>query len=299
LLAFTLALFSKASVVFFPLALLAVSIVLPASRQYKPVQWYVLGLMLVLSFGAIFLHYQIAVVEGIIQADLPRMGVLDPGMTIQRALLIPAYYFYRFILPWPLNIFLDEVALIANFSNVIVALILLTTYLSTVIFAWRYRRISILPFIGLTWFYIALGPVSNILPTSPMIAERYIFPGLFGLSLLSATVLIQVIKPGVRRNAFIVLLSAWVLTVMFRGPDWRSDQDLYASAFASSPSIAAYPYVISLINNREHDQLTELINSRHIPVYLRELALGEVAAQKGEYGQALSHLKKAKYYGAA
>lgn len=74
---------------------------------------------------------------------------------------------------------------------------------------------------------------------------------------------------------------------------------MYVYAFHSSPSIAAYPYLISLINNREHDQLTGLINSRHIPVYLRELALGEVAAQKGEYGQALSHLKKAKYYGAA
>jgi tetratricopeptide (TPR) repeat protein len=289
LLAFSLALFSKASAVFFPLALLVILLTLPNNKVLKKIQWKLLGFMFVINVVVILIHLQIASDRGMLQPDLTRLGILDPEISLRRAILIPAYYLGRFIVPWPLSIVLDEASLVKNYSGLLVATLLSIAYLSIFFLLWKFRHKSILPFIGFSWFFIALGPVSNLFPTSPMIAERYIFPALFGLALTVSSFFTYTSKSLILRYLIALLLCTWLITVNVRGSDWRSDQSLWESAYKVNPPLTEYQYFTSLMSDRDYDDVSQLPHFEKMPIYLRELLAGEIASRKKDYPQALKH----------
>jgi len=294
LLTFSLALFSKASAVFFPLALLVILLTLPGDKALKKTQWKLLAFMFVINAVVILLHLQIASDKGMLQPDMTRLGILNPEITLARVILIPAYYLSRFVVPWPLSIVLDEASLIKNYSGLLVVTLLSVAYLSSFFLLWKFRQKSILPFIGFSWFFIALGPVSNIFPTSPMIAERYVFPALFGLALTASSFFTFTSKSVILRYFIALLLCTWLITVIVRGNDWRSDQSLWESAYKVNPALTEYQYFTSLMSDRNYDDVSQLPHFEKMPTYLRELLAGEIAAQKKNHTQALRHFLRAE-----
>ncbi len=133
------------------------------------------------------------------------------------------------------------------------------------------RREKLISF-GLFWFLIALLPVSNIIPLEALLAERFLYLPLVGLSLALAVPLSSLLQESQKNKKnklwgyllIIVLLVVYGARTIQRNKDWRDDYALWSSTVRTSPE-----------SPRAH------------------FALGEVYYKKGEYSLAIDEYEKA------
>lgn len=177
------------------------------------------------------------------------------------------YYLKVIIIPWKLTVdYVLDIAvsiwdpLVLSGLCLAVALIVLALKIS--------RREKLISF-GLFWFLIALLPVSNIIPLKALLAERFLYLPLVGISLAIAVPLGRLL-PGSNRNKLWGYLLITGLLVFYgvrsiqRNKDWYDDYTLWSSTVRTSPE-----------SPRAH------------------FALGEVYYKRGDYPLAIDEYQKA------
>ena len=287
LLAFVLALLSKASVLYFPFALVGLYTVMTPRENQQRQHWLLLSLLLFVDLAATALHFGIARELGTLQPEIGRFGVLDPLQAMWRAALIPVFYLRYFLLPWPLNVAYDEIALL-QWAQPLVALPLYLLYIGMLALAWRWRHRSRWPLLGLGWFFLTLLPVASLLPTIPVVADRYVFPGMLGLAMLAA--------PWSLRWHW----AAWALALLLlglsfnRSLDWSSDVTLWESAWQVTPETAAPAYFHALYQAGRLDKALLLAGLENPPSYRLPLYRGIQHLEQNQPERAIAELQRAE-----
>jgi len=291
LLAFLLALFSKASTIFYPIFLIAIVVFAPALRApWRATLLAVLPFVLV-DAGALWVHLSNASDTGIIHDNLVRFGGDNLLLTVARAMSIPFFYFKQLLFPYPLTILYPgvllttHVELYATFASLGLALM--------VFLVWRLRRRSWLPFAGLAWLLLSLGPVINIFPTVPVVADRYAYPAVFGFALICAWLLSRM-----KSRQVAVLLGAcvafvWIGLDIKRSLEWRSDMSLYASAYAAYPDPVRSTYAKALFHGGRQQAALALYEGMALPGYEYHYLRGRWLSEMGQYEQAVAALHQA------
>lgn len=158
-----------------------------------------------------------------------------------------AVYLRLLIFPFKLNIHyvIEPVSTIFNLK-VLFSLSIIALSFALIIYSYRRNRII---FFSLVWFYLALIPISNIVPISfSMMAERYIFMPSVGPIIAMSYGLVFTFnkaKAGMGKSwerliiATIVLIClAFSITVIFRNKVYKSQFTFFSSVVASSPNSA-------------------------------------------------------------
>ena len=165
----------------------------------------------------------------------------------------------------PFNLCVDY-SLTPSFSmlegRVFVSLVIL---IASFIFAIKIFKFSKIIFFGFFWFLINLLPVSNILPQTHLIAERYLYLPSLGFCLILGYLIYYIAQKMQSRPVVIayslllpILFTYSVLTIK-RNSEWRSAYTLWFKTVSQSPnSIGAH---INLGNAyRERKQYSKAIS---------------------------------------
>ena len=292
LLAYMLALLSKASAVFYPAALILVYVCLvPRTQQRRPA-WAALAALLVLAVSGALLHAAVAGHTGIAQPEITRYGVNDLGTSLIRAALVPAFYLRYFLVPWPQSVSYDEIELL-KWAHVGIALALYAGYLAAFLLTLRLRRQQPLLLVGLCWFYAALVPVSNIFPTFPFVADRYLFPGMPGLALIAATALASIRGQPFRWLLLAVLAFSLLMMTHLRSRVWQSDLSLWQATWEVTPQTAAQAYFYALVQHGQLEKALMLAEAEQPQTYRYPLLLCESHHRASRYAAAVTACRDA------
>lgn len=229
LVVFGAALFSKASTVFYPLFLGMVFLYIPDDVLPVRKKGLIVLSFLALDIAAIWIHLGNASGASVLNENYLRFGSGSPVLIAAKALQIPFYYLRMLVLPYPMSFqyyytFLsDGYVLRSVLAGVAVAMLLLLV--------WLLRRRSPLAALGIAWYLLSLGPVSNIFPTTPIVADRYAYFAVAGFGLVSVLVVKELQKKsGLFAYAAIACLVVWSGIDVSRIRDWRTDITLWKSA---------------------------------------------------------------------
>lgn len=294
---FLLALLAKAHAVFFPLFVLLLALLLPGLQRRG--RWILIAVMPLFAIDAlaITLHTAIAGNSGLVDPDVWRFGNQNLWINLARAVQIPFFYLGKFIWPMPLSVFYPEELLANAFGwRAAAAVAGLVTLL---LCAWFLRRRSLLPLLGMLWFGVALGPVSNLIPNSPVLADRYLYPGLLGLALIVAWALRELVARD-RRAVWVgtLLLIAWGGLSFERGFEWRDDRALFASAWAAYPDSSRNPYANALFESGEQTMALALYSGREEWDFHYHYYRGRQLEQSGDLAAAIIAYRRSLALGA-
>lgn len=295
LVAFVLALLSKASVVFYPIFLTALVLVVPALRMSWRFAALSLLPFLLVDAGGLWLHLRNASDAGVIHETLVRFGGDSLALTLARVTLIPLFYLKQLLFPYPLTILYpnilpsSHVGLYAVGTGLgLVALVLLV---------WRCRRRSWLPVVGLMWLLLSLGPVMNIFPTVPVVADRYAYPAVFGFGVLCAW-LMSLLPDQRQVIAFACCVAAVCLGLdVKRTLDWRSDLSLYQAAYAAYADPARPVYAKALFHAGDKAAALALYADVPDPGYDFYYMRGRWLAEQGRKNEAIASFQRARRLG--
>ena len=235
LLCFVLAVFSKAVAVFLPVFLIVLLFFVPAALAPLPKKSVVLLLFTAVAAAAAWVHSVNAAETGVVNDEVLRYGASSRWLALAKALQIPFFYIGKIVVPWPLSV---DYSITFLSGAMLVRAVLAALGLAAVItIAWMARKRSPLVTLGVAWFLISLGPVLNLFPTYPVVADRYAFFSIAGFGLACAAALAL---PLFRRKAMVLpligVLALWAGMSVFRIMDWRSDIALWESAIAVDPA---------------------------------------------------------------
>jgi hypothetical protein len=241
LVAFALGLLSKESAVVAPVLLAIVRLTRPvAERPGHPARrglprelvpyGVVLAIYLAIRFGPLKTAGQYATYPG---------GSFAATMTGMP--LVWAHDLRLLVWPWPLCAdytgyfpfgHVPVGALVAS------ALVVLAFVAALVVAA---RRGQTLIALGLGWFALALGPVSNFIPVPIPSAERFLMLPLVGVGLAAAAAAGALSEHlsdrawAVARGAFVAVLAVFVGMINVRHDAWSDDPTLWADTVAVNP----------------------------------------------------------------
>jgi len=105
----------------------------------------------------------------------------------------------------------------------------------------RWRREAPLVAFGVAWFFVALLPVSNLVPLSTFVAEHWLYVPSMGLFLAAGWGCGRLWDLGWQQpvaTALVVLVAVYGGLTMRRNLDWRDEQTLYAATVALAPTSA-------------------------------------------------------------
>ncbi len=292
ILTFGLAMLSKASAVFFPMALIVTyAALVPVRSQSRPV-WLLLAALFLLSIAGAAFHAYVAATTGITTPDVARYGADDVAGSLARAAIVPIFYLRYFLFPWPQSISHDETALIA-WANVGLAAVLYAGYFTMCLLAFRHRQRFPLVFAGSIWFFAAMLPVSNLIPTNPFVAERYLFPGMVGLALVAASTLEQISWQRLQWLVLTLVASVLLISTHVRSQAWQTDISLWEAAWRVTPRTSAHAYVNALLDDGQVDRALELTDAEKPRTYRYSLVRCTVLSSNSRHAEALPFCKEA------
>jgi protein O-mannosyl-transferase len=236
--AFVLGLLSKESAVVAPALLALIRLTRPASERPAPA-----ALARELGPFAVVAAAYLAVRFG--PMNTVGQYALYPGGSLSATLLgmpaVWAHYLRLLVLPWPLCADYTgyfpfgrvHMAALAIDSGVVLAYVAAIAVLA--------RRGYTLMALGLGWFALALGPVSNFIPVPIPAADRFLYLPLAGIALAASAAAAQLwerTSPYKQRR--LVVAGAAVLVVFtaltnLRHGAWRDDATLWADTVAVNP----------------------------------------------------------------
>lgn len=168
--------------------------------------------------------------------------------------------------------------------------------LAAALFRYRKNRLVLYPAL---WFFLFLVPVMNIIPVSgSLMAERYLYLPLAGVSVFAGIVFDGALKK--KRNAaiavFAVYMCAFSILTILRNPVWRNDGALYADMIKTEPS--AYKGYYNLGNRmydegnlKEAQELWEKALAVKPDMYAVHNNLGVIYQKTGNYAMAEKHYR--------
>jgi len=142
------------------------------------------------------------------------------------------YYFRLLIIPYPLcpepplTIFYDHpVNELTVLSLVIVA--------AVIVLAWQAGKREKFVAIAVFWFFLAILPNSNIIPTGTLMANRYLYLPSVGFSILAALFLS---RPSATKSRIAAGFLIYLAALSFlQTPVWKNDETLWKTTLELQP----------------------------------------------------------------
>lgn len=230
---FVLAIFSKAIVVSLPLLLL---LLVACRGGEQRSHWLAVLPCAAVAAAVALLHIAIARQTTVIAAAPG--GSLAERLAV--ALQIPWYYLQKTLLPMGLSAYYpDGFSRVLTSPPVLLHGLLLAGATAGV---WALRRRLPELCLGWGWFIITLLPVSNLLATSPVVADRYTFLPSIGLCFTLSALVGRLGATAASRRAGVALIALVLvlLAVLAHGRNrvWRSDIALWSDTSVRSPGVA-------------------------------------------------------------
>ncbi|MEW6108627.1 MAG: tetratricopeptide repeat protein [Nitrospirota bacterium] len=286
---FFTALFSKASAVFFPLFIAVVFYLFPSglSGQKKA---FILTAFILIGLASAVVHFRNAMATGVMDVNFIKYGTDNWTFRTVKALQIPFFYLRMFFVPYPLNLeyHVSFISGLYAFRSVLAGAVIA----SMIYLSWIWRKRYPLVTMGVAWFFLSLGPVLNIFPTNPVVADRYAFLSVLGFSLITAHL---ISKTAVRGKQILILaagvLVIWAVMDVRRNMDWRSDVTLWRSEIASNPDADRLNLSNALWNEGRYEEaLSNLSDVRDFRYYQY---MGRYLSKKGNYNEAIIQYNEA------
>lgn len=234
MLMFVAALLSKANVITLPLVMLLLTLYLPQIYRMKNLMFS--AVMLLISGSAYYFFKLIATANRAINLDAVIFGSFDYIVSIVRAVQISMFYIGKSLFPVGLSPqyeVLFSVSLLS--SRFLFALILVTIITLIAVKSSNNRLLSF----GWFFFLIMLLPVSNIYPTYPPVADRYVFMPLYGLVLMFTAALCSAYRSALVRRPLLVLMMVLVASSMFSfilTPIYSDEEKLWQRVLQLNPN---------------------------------------------------------------
>ena len=236
-LSFLLALLSKETALVFPLILITYDYIIEGrtigeikekTKFYSP-YFAILAVFLILRFFVL----------GIVPIIRPYYGgSLYTSLLTMSYVLV--YYIKILILPLDLNVNHNIPVASALFElRTITSIILLFLVFAIILWASRRERIALF---ALAWFFITLLPVSNVIPLSTLMAERYLYLPSMGFCLLLAIAFwraynhLEEDRKIIPAILFIFIIIFYSAVTIDRNADWRDDLTLWSSTIKMNPN---------------------------------------------------------------
>lgn len=234
---FALALLSKEAAISMPLLLLCYDL---CFRNLKSIKEGAAKYAPYVGLAATYVIARYSVLGEIAQGPQWTDSFYRTILALPKILL---YYFRMILLPGSFRIIYDVwIPERLNEPMVLASLAIATIGIWYVAILWRRNRALLFP---LSWFFVVLLPVSNIVPIRTLIQEHFLYlaiPGAAMFFLLSAKEILSRISKAPYLKRGLSLISA-VVVLLFaaqsvdRSFAWRDGYALWSDAAAKSPNI--------------------------------------------------------------
>lgn len=124
-------------------------------------------------------------------------------------------------------------------TGVLLSLSLLVIFAAITLKAHKRSKVTVF---GVSWFFITLLPVSNIIPFQTLMAERYLYLPSMGFCLLLAVMVdwtyqrLEEDKQIIPMAFLVFVLIFYSATTIDRNSDWRDDLSLWTQTIKTNPS---------------------------------------------------------------
>lgn len=148
-------------------------------------------------------------------------------------------YLYLLIAPFDLNVFhkINLTTTLAEPKALLAWLAVVSLFVLTIIFIKKLKLVGI----GLLWFFIALLPVSNVIPTGIIMAEKYMYLASFGISLIWGIVIVFLLTntkkmiPVLGAIVLVAVAGSYGAKTYARNFDWYSNQTIWQATLDKRP----------------------------------------------------------------
>ncbi len=302
---FLLGALSKPTTVSFPAILFLYDLCFVTGGKLRPalarLRWHAPYWVVAVAVTAvtIMVSAQGAVLKGFhggsLGSNLSTVAVAFPksiALLILPVNLSPRYVSHESVL------LLQPEGLISLFSLIMLALVMLDLW----------RRSSLL-FFSLAWLVVALMPMSNLVPTSTLIADRYLYIPSFGFCLLAAVAFGNLLGTNPARRflralrkvgliAAVCVLVAFSVLSFNRNFVWQDTVALWSNAVEQDPgnTLALYALGGEYMRSGNLEDAIEAFRRCLIvsPYYTdARVALGQCYAMQGNLDRSIFHFKQA------
>ena len=168
--------------------------------------------------------------------------------------MLTGVMYYLKVMVWPFALCADHLtfpvsgtffcpAVILS-SAVIITLLALTCILLS-------KRSLIIPF-GVLWFFIALGPVLNIIPLKILVADRFLYLPIIGYCMVLAAFIGKFIRTNrVKYAAYGVIVVFYGMLAISRNNVWANELSLYSDIVSKYPDNVRAGVNLSLAYQRQ------------------------------------------------
>jgi tetratricopeptide (TPR) repeat protein len=233
-----LALLSKALAVVIPLFILLLNHVYSQDGKEKRIRRAIeTAPYILVAFVITLVNFVIARGTGIVRPEGE-----SPLERIPTALRAVFYYLKMLLFPYPLKMW-HEFRISESFFE-LTALLALAATAALVYLAWRLKRNYRILSFSMAWYLLALLPVSGLLPTSTVIAERYLFLPSVGFALAigwafcEGRAALDKWKPeGAHALTvfFLIVVMVFSAVSISRNADWKNMETLLLSDLKWDP----------------------------------------------------------------
>jgi len=157
--------------------------------------------------------------------------------------MLRVFVYYIKLLVFPLKLCVSPTFQISSSFFDLSVILSLSLLLSILVVAFylssRYREISF----AILWFFITLIPVSNILPLTVLLAERFLYLPSIGFCMLSAILIVKIYNSSSRKVTRIIfslfaclLISFYLVRIRVASSVWKDNFTLWSRTVRLSPN---------------------------------------------------------------
>ena len=225
----------------------------------------------------------------------------DRMLTMLKAFVI---YIYLTVVGAPLSVIHNVPVESSPFSvKVFLSLVILLGIAAAVVYL--FKKGQKLPAFAIVWFFVALLPVSNVIPLSTFLSEHYLYAATFGWALLVGLLFEKYLDHTRSKYGAV---SAWVLLCVLIGAygyvsfdrnfDWRNGETIFNAALALDPNYAGgYNAVAFEYRLKKDYEKAEEYARKALEVnpnyYVSHALLGEIKMEQKLCEEALPYFAKA------
>ena len=295
LFSYLLALFSKEMAITFPILLILFDIFyLPSGKPLQALIKKLKGIYIgYFSVTAFYLFIQFVVFRHVyIKLDQTRQSLFV-------MIKVLASYIKLLFLPFNLNADYVVPPITAGIISCIISVLLVTT---VIIITIRLCKNNKQYWFFISWFFITLLPVLNIIPIGNIMAERYLYIPIMGFSVIIG-ILVQKFnlkKPLVAICFTIVIFILGVMCI-YRNEIWRDELSLWYSTSNREPNSARAHHNIGVVHSAKgYYEYAELEYKKTLEINPKDIEahynLGNAYERKGILDNAIKEYQNAIRY---
>lgn len=203
---------------------------------------------------------------------------------------------YIYLLIVPINLSVQHQVFFAKSLFDAVFIVPLIALVALIYLTFRFRKKMII--FSVIWFFIALLPVSNVIPLQRMIAEVYLYLPSIGFALLAAYLIGKIKNKKIAFALVIIILLSYSFITFNRNSDWKDEETLWTKTMRTNPESSKVHANLGFVYYGKGDYnkaITEFetalsINAKNCKIHYN---LGLAYAQIQQYDKAVNSLEKA------